>query len=329
MPTLELECPDCATLLELDADFAGGVCRCSSCGALMTVPADPSVQQAQQVTRPEQPDALMQRYVTRSGQGVELPRDASIPTAARRRRPVVRAVTGGLIIGLLACVLGIVIFALSLVAQPDPPATSAQPRQTVAAPSEIGRDGAVQQFGYDPDENPFTLAHRNVLGLALASRTVIVVDASSTSATWLPLVKEAVAMGLTQPGEDAQVGLIYATEAGPVALHEQWVQASALDQLELDEFAESIAAAGAAPLDDALQAALDYEPERIVLITGQRLRPDQMQQLAEVLEWGQGVRVDLIAVQADSPGLEDLIQQQGGQVVRLSENQLIRWYRSR
>ncbi len=38
MPMIELECPQCRTVLELDAGFAGGVCRCASCGALIDVP---------------------------------------------------------------------------------------------------------------------------------------------------------------------------------------------------------------------------------------------------------------------------------------------------
>lgn len=43
--------------MELDAAFAGGVCRCSTCGTLMTVPADPSRDRAETVTRRDRPDA--------------------------------------------------------------------------------------------------------------------------------------------------------------------------------------------------------------------------------------------------------------------------------
>lgn len=57
MHTIELECPACDELLELDAGFAGGVCRCSSCGTLMTVPSDAaSGGHAEQLTRPDRPD---------------------------------------------------------------------------------------------------------------------------------------------------------------------------------------------------------------------------------------------------------------------------------
>ncbi len=56
MQTIELECPSCETLLELDAGFAGGVCRCSNCGTLMTVPQDPQSESPEKLRRPERPD---------------------------------------------------------------------------------------------------------------------------------------------------------------------------------------------------------------------------------------------------------------------------------
>ncbi|MEM6457777.1 MAG: hypothetical protein AAF710_00125 [Planctomycetota bacterium] len=52
--TIDLECPSCKDLLELDAGFAGGVCRCSSCGILMTVPKL-SGGQSEQLVRPSAP----------------------------------------------------------------------------------------------------------------------------------------------------------------------------------------------------------------------------------------------------------------------------------
>ena len=50
MQTLDIECPSCSEMLELDAGFAGGVCRCSNCGTLMTVPSDAG--KAESLTRP-------------------------------------------------------------------------------------------------------------------------------------------------------------------------------------------------------------------------------------------------------------------------------------
>lgn len=55
MQTLELECPSCSELLELDVGFAGGVCRCSNCGTLMTVP-DEAGAGPESLSRPDRPE---------------------------------------------------------------------------------------------------------------------------------------------------------------------------------------------------------------------------------------------------------------------------------
>lgn len=73
MDVIELECPHCGDALELDAAFAGGVCRCSTCGTLMTVPADPSKDRAETLTRRERPDAPGGRAETPGGARPDVP----------------------------------------------------------------------------------------------------------------------------------------------------------------------------------------------------------------------------------------------------------------
>jgi len=83
--TIELECPGCGELLELDAGFAGGVCRCYSCGTLMTVPSDSSKGQAERVARPDRPDAPGR---STTAPPVPSPRIAPSPGAAVPSTPV-------------------------------------------------------------------------------------------------------------------------------------------------------------------------------------------------------------------------------------------------
>lgn len=54
MARIELTCPTCEQQLELDEGFAGGVCRCSECGTLMTVPSAPD-ELTERLRRPERP----------------------------------------------------------------------------------------------------------------------------------------------------------------------------------------------------------------------------------------------------------------------------------
>ena len=58
--TIELECPSCKEELEIDAGFAGGVCRCFNCGSLMTVPALDAAAPVQRSARPDAPSGTQQ-----------------------------------------------------------------------------------------------------------------------------------------------------------------------------------------------------------------------------------------------------------------------------
>lgn len=79
MQTLELECPSCSELLELDVGFAGGVCRCSSCGTLMTVP-DESGSGPEKLVRPEDPGSISAMSESGMASGTMQRPDAPIPT---------------------------------------------------------------------------------------------------------------------------------------------------------------------------------------------------------------------------------------------------------
>ena len=61
MSKVELECPGCGKTLQLDKAFVGGVCRCSHCGMLMSVPEHPGLKVQKEidvaVERPDVPVA--------------------------------------------------------------------------------------------------------------------------------------------------------------------------------------------------------------------------------------------------------------------------------
>lgn len=71
--TMPLECPSCKLVLQIDVAFAGGVCRCSNCGTLMTVPRDPGREKAERLMRPDAPP------------GAALPQAATRPDAPASR----------------------------------------------------------------------------------------------------------------------------------------------------------------------------------------------------------------------------------------------------
>jgi len=85
MQTIELECPTCKSVLELDAGFAGGVCRCSGCGTLMTVPSadKPVGTRGSRPDRPGRPDAPMSASSARTAS----PARAESPARAHTEPP--------------------------------------------------------------------------------------------------------------------------------------------------------------------------------------------------------------------------------------------------
>ena len=82
---LELTCPSCEQVLVLDAGFAGGVCRCSSCGTLMSVPhiapPDSASPPKRRPDTPEQPGSP-----TIAPEPTNTPARDSASTAAPTRR---------------------------------------------------------------------------------------------------------------------------------------------------------------------------------------------------------------------------------------------------
>src|SRR5690606_20021588 len=145
---IELECPGCEVNLQLDAGFAGGVCRCFSCGTLMTVPADASGDRPERLIRPARPgEAPAQRvkrparpgrparpaapgspppaeeavpepadegehevYTTESGRTVRISTRQRIPTATKRR--VARWMTYAVFGLVIAAIVGMCVFAV-------------------------------------------------------------------------------------------------------------------------------------------------------------------------------------------------------------------------
>ncbi|MBI1337104.1 MAG: hypothetical protein GC164_09095 [Phycisphaera sp.] len=79
--TLTLQCPSCTDNLEIDIGFAGGVCRCSSCGTLMTVPNDPRTEKVERVSRPDAP-------------GSPSPANPSLSPQAQTGAPIQTTATG-------------------------------------------------------------------------------------------------------------------------------------------------------------------------------------------------------------------------------------------
>lgn len=334
--TLELECPGCAGLLELDAGFAGGVCRCSLCGTLMTVPADPASHHAERLSRPDSPGgrpeapgqapapdtvpkaagepesesaADAETFVTDAGRVVRVGAQTVIPTAPKKRA-VVRATTAALFFAVVALLLAMMGGAIYVMSREAPPANT--------------EDLALQHFQYNRDVNPTTLEAPNVVGMSLGPKPAVIVDASEQSKPWLAQVNRLIAAGLTRGDSGAQVALMYAVP-GDVAVFDGGMQPiGSLSAQRITRFQEGITASGRPALRQAIEAAVEMRPQAIILVIGRRLDDAEARRVRSTLE-GATLPLDVIAVGRDDAALDQLTRDTGGRYQFVGRATLDNW----
>ena len=333
MATLELQCPSCSLRLELDGGFAGGVCRCSNCSTLMTVPEDPEAERAEALTRPDAPDiagkrldsprqdsppattptsqADPQTFTTKTGKQVRIGNVRSIPIAKKKRKMLRAAVVMMFIAGVL-CVVAVCIAGFIFLMN--------------GPPSQDAGAALVEQLGYDPQANPYLLDRPNVLGLTVAGRTAVIVDASASSAGWLSLLKDAISSGLSSDeGTSASVAIWYVTEDKSEALLDGFTSLSELTTAQLESLQTPIVASGVASLDQQISIVLQQNPDRIILVVSSDQTETQAQQIAAQLSRHEAV-VDVAMIANYEQAFKDLAHLQQGQAIELSQSQLKDWY---
>lgn len=353
---LELECPGCDELLELDAGFAGGVCRCSSCGTLMTVPMDPGREKVERLLRPDRPGGKTRRPSRPGGAAVrpKPPHPGSPDRPDRPDRPggspspaspdeseggdseVYTTETGRVVrvdhrrliptagkkrvARYTTYAASIAVIACIVAACVF--AAVVLVRNPPGAPTG---PAVIEAFAYDPTTNPYTLDQANILGLPLRERTAVVVDASASSAAWLGGVKAALAAGLTGKGSASQVALIYATEEGPRLLVNGFETVRNLSPVEFAALHRRVAAGGRASLAAAVEQAVALNPSHLIVVTSQRLTDNEAEAIESALAAAAGLYADTVAVDRDIVVLDDLASKYQGRYVRLSSEQLERW----
>ena len=339
---IELDCPTCSSELELDRGFAGGVCRCSTCGTLMLVPDNPAHERPERLVRPRRPgepavanaggngEVARTRpkvneetldsetatageagtYVTESGRTVEIDRHTRVATARGRRQGVrvtTMVVFGLIVAGILAAGIWAMVIMMS--------GPEVEP---------IPERDMVTTFAYDADANPYILDKPNMLGLPIGAKTLIVIDASGASEGWLDDVTQAAARGLSRSGSRAQVRLLYATSDTPVDATGGFDTVGDIDALDVRSSAAGVQARAAAKLRDAL-ATTDAGVTHVILVTGRTFNDKAADELATALNGAPNAIVDVVAIDNWPPALEDLARDRRGRFVKLLPAQLKTW----
>ena len=320
---IELTCPGCKKWLELDEGFGGGACRCSGCGKLVAVPRPRGRRRNGASERPDAPEpaenagfpaapTFHEPEAAAFGSGTTPAEQQAEPIASpagprARRRFLVRLTVMACAVLTLG-LIGIAIYAVSLLAEPAPP-----------SPDRLHAELA------GIDGNPFLMSEPSFMGVPIGSSAVLMADSSAAMREHLDLVKQAIlrAVETLEPRQHVQVALW--REPSPVLYPREPRPARELDRTELKARLDGVYAAGAISARPAFTAALQSKPERVILVA--RLLPE------ELLVRSIGRQIDqadarLIAVLIDhsSPLLERIAEESGGRVIEITGSQLQRWY---
>jgi hypothetical protein len=339
MDSIAIDCPACSEKLEVDSGFAGGVCRCSNCGMLMTVPRDPARERAEVLTRPKRPDAPEarggpakpaapgaapaaaagatageQEFTTQSGKAIKVS-DAQVPMARRRRKAINAGVIAGFVVFVVA-IVAVVIFAIAAMSRSG---TKPTVDANVATRDVMG--------GYDPNINPFKTRTLNLLGVPLGQTPALVIDGSAQGRSWLPLVLDSVAAQFRNDSQGRVAQVVVWGENEPRTFPDKPGSLNA-QHARLADFLNGIVPLGVGEPLPALAAALEGQPSQVVLVTGQSLSDSQIDAIGKLMaERGAKVRLDVVVINADPAGLADLAQKSGGLTVDLPTQRIAAWAR--
>lgn len=344
MDQLELTCPSCDQVLLLDAGFAGGVCRCSNCGTLMTVPTDLLEQYNTAPTRPDRPNqpsaSPSPSSATRSvsnGESQILDGYTLSPPATRtaassrtakiappeRNTPQQRRTKKRL--GLYAFFVSLFLLMVGACALTITAIVHRQAQTPTEARHEEAAD-VLAEFEYNPNVNPFTLNKPNILGVPLSPRTTVVIDTGETSHRWLGLVKNALLTGTFFKTQTVSIQFVFATSSRPTVFPELPTELIDLPRERFRVFLNSVLATGTPNLQNAMSAALASQPDQIILITGQQPAPDQVVAIQNLLKNAPYAHLDALLIDPPTPDPLGMAKKQNSRQVTISSTQITAWY---
>ena len=316
---IELTCPQCDSDLEIDEGFRGGVCRCFKCGSLLTVPAERDGRTAEQLARPEAPPGAAPpspgAYRTSSGRTVELS-DAQLSQAptARGRRMGIRigtmAVVGLLIAAVFAAVIYGFVTLLGNRADVDP------------------ASARIEEFGYDPGVNPFTLDKPNFMGIAVRSPVVFMADSSAAMRNHLALVKQAMIAGVASLRPEQKVQVAFWNESGPVVYPDEPTAAGQINKDELVRKLDEVYSGGGVAGSPTFTRALRGEPAQVILVARQMPLEYEIKSILQQID-DADARLDVLLIDSDNAAIKQGAEDSGGTYVELPATQLAAWYEQR
>ena len=362
--TIELDCPGCNEQLEIDAGFANGVCRCSHCGTLMTVPSDPTLERAEQLSRPDRPDApggmpspvrpdapapvradspldaASARDESRAGPGTQPPPAAAPGKTGAEPDDQVYVTASGKSVR---------------VSRRSIPMARKRKRALVRASTAIVFLGVLgglvavcvlairlltspladpadtnSGIGWEARQNPLRSAgYLHFLGIPLDSMVSIALDAGKSSTPWFDAMKDALARGLESANAGTEFQIVLWSPEAPKTIPPQGGMGS-LDEATRKSILDALGAVepgGQTKLVPAIEKALDQRPDQLIIVTSQALSEDDVARVEDMLMRRPVLRLDAVLLDQNSEALSALVRQNSGTFMSLPAKQLKRWLR--
>ena len=359
MQTIDLECPSCSEMLELDAGFAGGVCRCSNCGTLMTVPLDAG-RAAEQLSRPEPAGAASHAGEASTGSRGGSSTRARPSSRARKSSKKGKGKGKGksdkptpqpdIVPGEYRTTSGKVV---RLDESAKIPMAQSKKKQIQLATAGIffavvlaitglaiyviagmfGDDSDDQQQQdnagpqetgpkYDRDANPYTLKFANLAGLPLKGKVAVVIEnPGAENSFFRGTVNSVIVGGLKGRTGSASLSFFSATPGPPAAYNSGNAKAvSSIDTAKLQAWLKAQPlGSGSTDFDAAVKRAMRNSPGTLVIVAYSKSVNRPTNK--------KGVKVHVVHVNIAPPAsdVESWVRQTGGQYVSLDTGKAGQW----
>ncbi len=253
-----------------------------------------------------------QTFVTASGRTLELDADAIIPTAGKKKRPLVRATTAVLAVGALMAVVILAILLLVWVLKEK---------------SSVDPITGHQRIGYDAGEDPLQ-AGTGFLFWSLDEPTVILLDAAGLNRAWLNEMKDVIVDASDRSAKAGNTPLQVAalTDLGIRFYPDKLRVLKSDDVGKVRSFLAPIPAMSFPDPVAGMEAAVKTAPRRIILVTGQQLTDRQIDDIDLLLDHHPDVRLSAALLSVHLPRLHTLVNKTGGKYVSMPQEDFLGWH---
>jgi phage FluMu protein Com len=303
---IKIRCTECNKKVSIDEAFAGGMCRCPYCKAIVYVSEKPGEAMGARPASPMgRPDAPQQRPAAPSGRPeAPAPAVAVAPAPAPSggteqehipmARPVKIQSVITIILMALLLVMVVVGVALALMLVKPTNTTKIGPDGRPVEPETPGQV-RVTETGVAP---PAVYAGAKIRDLKITEGPVVyVVDGGSSMGDTFDAARLALMTHVQSLGAKLTFTILVCGEDKDEALGADYQPGGDAGKAATKTFLEPIVTAGAADLSRAIKAAIERKPKAIVLVS-RKVVDDQLDQVKEAKK--QGITVHGISIDGDS-----------------------------